>query len=208
MVFLLCFPPAYVPRDVGQSSYFVVVSMMIFVPACATVGPVVSAPNLPLVGSECVCLQCNSAFVITRGSDMPSAMDLPVRITKSRELTRNANNESGIPWQNVSNHSMYDKMPNDTTTAVQHPPKAHLGLPTTSWLRLSGNDNHSCPYVGKLSKPTSRGQFHHDLRSTTFTAREQGLFRRRVIINESSTKPRTTRHISNAHATCRNPDHT
>ena len=26
-------------------------------------------------------------------------------------------------------------MPNGTTTAVQHPTKAHLGLPTTSWLK-------------------------------------------------------------------------
>ena len=29
--------------------------------------------GLPLVGSECVCPQCNSSFVITRGSDKPSA---------------------------------------------------------------------------------------------------------------------------------------
>ena len=38
--------------------------------------------GLPLVGSECACPQCNSLFVITRGSDMSSAMssamDLPV----------------------------------------------------------------------------------------------------------------------------------
>ena len=30
---------------------------------------------------------------------------------------------------------MYGKMPNDTTTAVQHSPKTHIGLPTTSLLR-------------------------------------------------------------------------
>ena len=64
---------------------------------------------------------------------------------------------------------MYVKMPNDTTTAVQHPPKAHLGLPTTSWLRPSSFDKHSCPYVGQWSSPTHPGHFHHDLISTTFT---------------------------------------
>jgi len=54
-------------------------------------------------------------------------------------------------------------MPNGTTTAVQHPPKAHLGLPTTSWLRPSSFDKPSCPYVGQWSCPTNRGQSHHDL---------------------------------------------
>ena len=29
--------------------------------------------GLPLMGSERVCPQCNSSFVITRGSDMPSS---------------------------------------------------------------------------------------------------------------------------------------
>ena len=38
---------------------------------------------------------------------------------------------------------------NSTTTAVQHPPEAHLGLPTTSWLRPSSFDTPSCPYVGQ-----------------------------------------------------------
>ena len=65
-------------------------------------------------------------------------------------------------------------MLNDTTTAVRHPPKAHLGLPTTSGLRPSGFDKHSCPYVGQWSNPTNRGHFHHDLGLTTFTGREQG----------------------------------
>ena len=51
--------------------------------------------GLPLVGLECVCPQCNnSPFVVTRGiRAMPSAMDLPVRITRSQELTRNGNND-------------------------------------------------------------------------------------------------------------------
>ena len=39
-------------------------------------------------------------------------------------------------------------MPNGTTIAVQPPPKAHLGLPTTSWLRPSSFDIPSGPYVG------------------------------------------------------------
>ena len=63
--------------------------------------------GLSLVGAECACPRCNSSFVITRGSDMPSAMDLPVRITRSQELTRNANIDGGTPLQNVSNHSIY-----------------------------------------------------------------------------------------------------
>ena len=103
---------------------------------------------------------------------------------------------------------MYRKMPNDTT-AAQQPPKAHLGLPTTSWLRPSSFDKHSCPYVGQRSSPTHPGHFHHDLRSTTFTDREQRLLSSRIITNASSSKPRApsvTPPI--AHATCRNPDHT
>ena len=50
----------------------------------------------PLVGSECVCPKCNS-FVITRGSAMPSAMDLSVCISRSQELTRSANSKNGTP---------------------------------------------------------------------------------------------------------------
>ena len=92
---------------------------------------------------------------------------------------------------------MYGKMPNDTTTAVQHPPKAHLGLPTPSWLRPSSFDKHGCPYVGQWSSPTHPGQFHHDPRSTTFTDRGQRLLSSPVITNASSSKPRTKRHTSN-----------
>ena len=128
--------------------------------------------GLSLGSSECVCPQCNSSFVITLGSAMPSAMDLPVCILRCQELARNANNDSGPPGQNVSNHYMYGKVPNDTTTAVEHPSKAQLGLPTTSWLRPNSFDTHSCPHVGQWSNPTNRGQFHHDVRSTTFNDRE------------------------------------
>ena len=106
---------------------------------------------------------------------MPLTIDLPVRISRYQEPTRNANNDNWTPWHNVSNHSMEGRMPNDTTTAVQHRPKAHLGLPTTSWLRPSSFDKHSCSYVGQWSTPTHAGHFHHDLRSTTFTDREQLL---------------------------------
>ena len=100
-------------------------------------------------------------------------------------------------------------MPNDTTTAVQHPPKAHLGLPTISWLRPSSFDEHSSPHVEQWSSPTHPGHFHRDLRPTTFTDREQRLLSSRVITNAASSKPRApsvTPPI--AHATCRNPDHT
>ena len=88
-------------------------------------------------------------------------------------------------------------MPNDTTTAVQHPPKAHLRLPSTSWLRPSSFDKHSCPYVGQWSSPTHPGQVHRDLSSTTFTDREQRLFNSRIITNAPSSKPGTTRHTYN-----------
>ena len=62
----------------------------------------------------------------------------------SQELRRKQNK-----WN--SRHSKFSNrhMPNGTTTAVQHPPKAHLGLPTTSWLRSSSFDKPSCPYVGQ-----------------------------------------------------------
>ena len=72
-----------------------------------------------------------------------------------------------------SHHCMHDKMLNDTATAVQHPPKAHHGLSTTSWLRPSSFDKHGCPYAEQWSNPTNRGQLHHDLRFTTSTDREQ-----------------------------------
>ena len=100
-------------------------------------------------------------------------------------------------------------MPNDTTTAVQQPPKAHLGLPTTRWLRPNSFDKYSCSYAGQWSSPTHPGHFHHDLLPTTLTDREQRLLSSRVITNASSSKPRApsvTPPI--AHATCRNPDHT
>ena len=38
--------------------------------------------RLPLVGSECVCPQCNSHFVITRGSAEPSSFGLPVHLSR------------------------------------------------------------------------------------------------------------------------------
>ena len=41
----------------------------------ASAGPVwYQLRGLPLVGSDCVCPQCSSSLVITRGSAMPSAM--------------------------------------------------------------------------------------------------------------------------------------
>ena len=43
------------------------------------------------VGLECVCPQFYIPFVITRGSAMQSVMDPPVHISRSQELTRNAN---------------------------------------------------------------------------------------------------------------------
>ena len=100
-------------------------------------------------------------------------------------------------------------MPNDTTTAVQHPPKAHLVLPTISWFRPSSFDKHSCPYVGQWISPTHPGHCLHYLTSTTFIDREQRLLSSRVITNASSRKPpapSVTPPI--AHAPCQNSDHT
>ena len=45
--------------------------------------------GLSLVASKYVCPQCNSSFVITRGRDTASAMELPIRISRSQELTSN-----------------------------------------------------------------------------------------------------------------------
>ena len=99
-------------------------------------------------------------------------------------------------------------MPNGTTTAVQHPPKAHLGLPTTKWLRPSSFDKLSCPYVGRKSCPTRRGQFHHNLKSITaihcaicFTAAAPS-----PIQLQAKYVPRVT--PPTARATCRKTDHT
>ena len=39
--------------------------------------------GLPLVGSECVCPQCNSLLVITWGSAKPSAFGLPVHLSRA-----------------------------------------------------------------------------------------------------------------------------
>ena len=128
---------------------------------------------------------------------MPSAMGLPVGISRCQELTRNANSDNGTPRQNVSDHFMYYITMKDSTTAVQHPPKAHHGLPTTRWFRPSNFDKHSCPYVGQWSNDKHRGHFQHDLRSTTFASREKCMFSSRVITNGSSSKPCTTRHTSN-----------
>ena len=95
--------------------------------------------GLPLVGSECVCPQCDSSFVVTRGSAKPSAFGLPVHLKSSLETqTEKVEHPS---QQNLC------QMPNGMTTAVQHPPKAHLRLPTTSWSRPISFDKPSCPYV-------------------------------------------------------------
>ena len=94
------------------------------------------------------------------------------------------------------------QVPNGTTTAIQHPPKAHLGLPTTSWLGPSRFDESNCPYVGKYSCPTNHVQSHHDLIHVTaadcaicFTAAAPT-----PIQLQAKHTPRVTPLI--AHATC------
>ena len=41
--------------------------------------------GLPLVGPECVCPQCNSSFVIARGSAKPSAFGVPVHLSRAQK---------------------------------------------------------------------------------------------------------------------------
>ena len=84
--------------------------------------------------------------------------------------------------------------------------KPITGLRTTNWLTPSNFDKHSCPYLGQRSRPTHPGHFHHDLRSTTCTYREERLLSSRVVNNASSTKPRA-RSVTPpiVHSTCGNP---
>ena len=52
---------------------------------------------------------------------------------------------------------------------VQHPPKAHFGLPTTCWLIPSSFDERSCSHIGQRPCSTNSGQSNHDIRSITPT---------------------------------------
>ena len=87
--------------------------------------------------------------------------------------------------------------------------KAHLGLPTTSGLRPSSLEKHSCPCVGQWSSPTLTGQFHHDLRPLPClpTVKNDCSARSRAITNASSSKPPPSFIPPVADASCRNPDH-
>ena len=99
--------------------------------------------GLSLVLSEYVCPQCNGPFVITRGSAKPSAFGVPVHLPRAR-LKRKPRK-----WNPRHRKISNRQMPNGATTAVPHPSKAHLVLPTTSWLRPINLDKPSCPYVGQ-----------------------------------------------------------
>ena len=86
-------------------------------------------------------------------------------------------------------------MPNGTTTAVQHRPKSHLRLPTTSWLRPSSFDKPSCPYVGQWSCPINRGQSHHgQIYHGCWLC--SFLYSSRALSHPTSSKTRPTRHTS------------
>ena len=97
-------------------------------------------------------------------------------------------------------------MPNDTTTAVQHPPKDHLGLPTTSWLRPSSFENPGVHTLGN-------GQVQHIPVSFTMT---QVLPRLLTVNNGCSAAASSPMHLQAnhaprvtppiAHATCRNSE--
>ena len=45
-----------------------------------------------------------------------------------------------MPYKVIPRYGLGARMPNGTTTVVQQHPKAHLGLPATSWLRPSSLD--------------------------------------------------------------------
>ena len=88
-----------------------------------------------------------------------------------------------------------------------------LQMPTSGYQPQVGSDRvaliYTFPYVVQISSPTHPGQFYQDLRSTTFTDREQRLFSSRVTTNASSSKPSALSVTAPiAHATCRNPDQT
>ena len=92
---------------------------------------------------------------------------------------------------------MYGKRPSDTTTVPQKPISGYQPQVGADRVALT---TIAVRTLGNGSNPTNRGQFHYDLRSTTFTGLDQELFSSRVITNESSSKPRkarTTRHTSN-----------
>ena len=95
-----------------------------------------------------------------------------------------------------------------TTTAVQHPPKAHLGLPTTSWLRPIIFDEPSCPYVGQWSCLTSCALSHHDLQSITATDSAISITAATRLTDPTSCKTRTTRHTTNCECNLPKTDHT
>ena len=73
--------------------------------------------GLPLVGSECVCPQCNSPFVITRGSDIPWTFPFVTQDLKSSQETSRVTNE--LPDKMYPTILCTVKSPKDTTTAVQ-----------------------------------------------------------------------------------------
>ena len=103
------------------------------------------------ISSEDSPSQARSALVLNAIVLQSSHGEVPSRRPSafpsiSLALTRNANRKSGNP---VTAQNFNGQMPNDTTTAVQHRPKAHLGRPTTSWLRPSSFDKPSCRSVGQ-----------------------------------------------------------
>ena len=65
--------------------------------------------GLPLVGSECVCPQCNSSFVITRGSAKPSAFGLPVHLSRAHKKRKQKKwNSRHSKFSPLSNAQWYD----------------------------------------------------------------------------------------------------
>ena len=73
--------------------------------------------GLSLVGSECVCPQCNTSLVVTRGSAKPSASISQEAPLKSSQETQTKQKK----WN--SRHSKFSsrQMPNGTSTAAQVP---------------------------------------------------------------------------------------
>ena len=101
-------------------------------------------------------------------------------------------------------------MPNGTTTAVQHPPKAHLGLPTTSWLRPSRFDKTQLSV--RWAMIMSNKSWSVSSRPKIITATDGAilgmLYVNRALTDPTSSQTRTTRHTSNCTCNLRKTDHT
>ena len=127
-------------------------------------------------------------------SAMVSAVDLPIQISKVNSPRETPIVTMELPDNEYPTTILCKANPQEIRPQRYSTlKKAHLRLPTTSWLRPSRCDIHSYPYVGQLVKSTKSCHVRHDLRSTTFADHKQLFLSSRVITYASSSK-RTTHH--------------